>query len=275
VAGRTEPRRVRLVKGSHVVVPRLHAHDRGYIFQNADGRVCFAIPYQHDFTLIGTTDEDFRGDPTTVASSPAEERYLCGAVSRYLHKPVEPSHIVWRYAGVSPLLDDGTSKAQDATRDYLLALESPALLSVFGGKITTYRRLAEVAMTKLARFFPGMRATWTKGAALPGGDFPWDGISKVQGDLARRYPFLPEAMCRRLADTYGTLAGDLLGDARCIADLGRCLGADLTEREIDWLARHEWAQTADDVLWRRSKLGLRMQAPQVVALSERMAIALG
>ena len=154
--------------------------------------MCFAIPYEQDFTLIGTTDEDYHGDPWAVASSPDEERYLCGAVSEYLRARVDPADIVWRYAGVRPLLDDGASKAQEATRDYVLALEAPALLSVFGGKITTYRRLAEAAMAKLARLFPGMRGAWTAGVALPGGDFPWDGIEQVRGDLARRYPFLSD-----------------------------------------------------------------------------------
>jgi glycerol-3-phosphate dehydrogenase len=270
VVGRAEPRPIRLVKGSHIVVPRLHTHDRAYTFQNADGRVCFAIPYQDDFTLIGTTDEDFRGDPREAASTPAEESYLCDAVSAYLHRPVEPSHIVWRYAGVRPLLDQGAGKAQDATRDYVLELESPALLSVFGGKITTYRRLAEAAMAKLARFFPGMGGAWTAASALPGGDFPWNGIDQVRCALARRYPFLSPATTRRLVGAYGTRADDLLGDARRAEDMGHCFGAGLTEREVDWMSRNEWAGTTDDVLWRRSKLGLRMKPDQVVALRDHM-----
>jgi glycerol-3-phosphate dehydrogenase len=268
LVGEAEPRHIRLVKGSHIVVPRLTAHDRSYIFQNADGRVCFAIPYEQDFTLIGTTDEDYHGDPWAVASSPDEEHYLCGAVSEYLRARVDPADIVWRYAGVRPLLDDGASKAQEATRDYVLALEAPALLSVFGGKITTYRRLAEAAMRRLARLFPGMRGAWTAGAALPGGDFPWDGIEQVHAGLARRYKFLSDRTVRRLVRAYGTLAADMLGDARGVADLGRCYGADLTEREVDWLIRTEWARTAADVLWRRSKLGLRLNATEVDAFLE-------
>jgi glycerol-3-phosphate dehydrogenase len=271
VVGGVEPRRIRLVKGSHIVVPRLYAHERSYIFQNSDGRVCFAIPYEQDFTLIGTTDEDYHGDPATVASSPEEERYLCGAVSDYLRASVDPADIVWRYAGVRPLLDDGASKAQEATRDYVLTLEDPALLSVFGGKITTHRRLAEAAMAKLARLFPGMRGAWTAGVALPGGDFPWDGIDQVRADLARRYPFLSDATQRRLVCAYGTLAEDMLGDAGSVGDMGRCFGADLTEREVDWLSRTEWARTADDVLWRRSKFGLRFNAAEVDGFGDYLA----
>jgi len=271
VVSHPTPTRIRLVKGSHIVVRRLYPHDRSYIFQNADGRICFAIPYQDDFTLIGTTDEDFHGDPATVASTLAEEEYLCAAVSEYLRQPVDPAGIVWRYSGVRPLYDDGASKAQEATRDYVLELHAPShappVLSVFGGKITTYRRLAEAAMTKLAPFFPGLRGAWTAGAALPGGDFPWDGIGRLRDDLARRYPFLAETTHRRLVRAYGTLAAEMLGDARCLADLGRRFGADLTEREVDWLIRTEWARTADDILWRRSKLGLRFSATETGALA--------
>jgi glycerol-3-phosphate dehydrogenase len=270
VVGEAMPRRVRLVRGSHIVVPRLYGHDRSYIFQNADGRVCFAIPYEQDLTLIGTTDEDFHGDPADVASTVEEERYLCAAVSEYLRQPIDVADIVWRYSGVRPLLDDGASKAQEATRDYVLELEAPAdappLLSVFGGKITTYRRLAEAAMKKLARFFPGMRGDWTAGATLPGGDFAWDAIGTVREELCRRYPFLPYATSWRLVRAYGTLVADMLNDACSIADLGRSFGADLTEREVDWLVHTEWARTAEDVLWRRSKLGLRMADDEVVAL---------
>jgi glycerol-3-phosphate dehydrogenase len=268
VVGKTEPRRIRLVKGSHIVVPRLYMDDRSYIFQNADGRICFVIPYEQDFTLIGTTDDDFHGDPAMVVSSVEEERYLCGAASEYLRTAVDPADIVWRYAGVRPLLDDGASKAQEATRDYVLTLEEPALLSVFGGKITTYRRLAEAAMAKLARSFPGMRRPWTKGVALPGGDFPWDSVEQLCADLARRFPFLSDATRLRLVRAYGTMAAEMLGDARKGADMGRCLGADLTEREVNWLVRTEWARTTEDVLWRRSKLGLRFSAAEVGALDD-------
>ncbi len=275
VVGDTVTRCVRLVKGSHIVVPRLYAHDRCYLFQNADGRVCFVIPYQDNFTLIGTTDEDFRGDPGAAASTAEEETYLCGATGTYLRRAVNPADIVWRYAGVRPLLDDGTGKAQDATRDYVLELDAPAgeppVLSVFGGKITTFRRLAEAAMARLAPFFPGLQANWTARAALPGGDFQWDAIGTVQDELHRRYPFLSAATSRRLVRAYGTLAAGMLGDAHVAADLGRCFGADLTEREVDWLVRTEWACTAEDVLWRRSKLGLRFNAAEAATVDEYLA----
>ena len=269
--------RIRLVKGSHIVVPKLYAHDRCYIFQNADGRVCFAIPYHDDFTLIGTTDEDYTGDPAAVVPSVEEERYLCAAVSEYLHDPVDPASIVWRYAGVRPLRDDGASKAQEATRDYVLELQAQPgeapVLSVFGGKLTTYRRLAEAAMAKLTPFFPGMPGAWTAGASLPGGDFAYDGVEALREDLQRRYPFLTEPTARRLVRSYGTLAGEMLGDARAAADLGRVFGADLSEREVDWLVRCEWARSADDVLWRRSKLGLRFNPAEAQALEEYLARA--
>ena len=273
VIGRAEPQRIRLVKGSHIVVPRLYPHDRTYVLQNADGRVCFMISYEHDFTLIGTTDVDFEGDPSAVSSSAEEERYLCEAASSYLRVRVDPADIVWRCAGVRPLLDDGATKAQEATRDYVLVCEEPALLSVFGGKLTTFRRLAEAAMAELARFYPSMRGAWTAGVPLPGGDFPWDGGEQVQANLARRYPFLSDRMCRRLVRSYGTLATDMLGDARDVAALGSGFGADLTLREVDWLVRTEWAWTAEDILWRRSKLGLRVSPIETAALNEHVGHA--
>ena len=262
------PRRIRLVKGSHIVVPRLYDHDRSYIFQNADGRVCFVIPYEQDYTLIGTTDEDYTGNPAMVACSAAEERYLCGAVSAYLRAPVDPASIVWRYAGVRPLLDDGASAAQDATRDYTLVLEAPALLSVFGGKLTTYRRLAEAALAKRAPLFPGMDSAWTAAAPLPGGDLPWDGIAALTDSLAGRHQQISRVTIRRMVRAYGTLASDVLGDGHA---LGRALVADLTEREVEWLVGMEWARTADDILWRRSKLGLRATSAEVEALDRYLA----
>ena len=210
-----------------------------------------------------------------MTPSAEEEQYLCAAVSEYLRDPVDPASIVWRYAGVRPLRDDGASKAQEATRDYVLELEAAPgeapVLSVFGGKLTTYRRLAEAAMAKLAPFFPGMPGAWTAGPPLPGGDFPYDGVETVRADLQLRYPFLTEPAARRLVRSYGTLAGDMLGDARVAADLGRVFGAGLSEREADWLVRTEWARTADDVLWRRSKLGLWFSAADAQALAAHLA----
>jgi glycerol-3-phosphate dehydrogenase len=267
VLGHTAPARVRLVKGSHIVVRRLFAHDRCYIFQNRDGRICFAIPYEQDFTLIGTTDEDYAGDPSQVAISPAEETYLRDAVSAYLRRPIEAADIVWRYAGVRPLRDDGAGSAQETTRDYVLELQgTPPLLSVFGGKITTHRRLAESAMARLAPFFPGLRGNWTASASLPGGDFPWDGVAALRQVTQQRYAFLPDGMLHRLIRSYGTLIPDMLGDAARLEDLGICFGADLTEREVAWLHATEWARTAEDVLWRRSKLGLRFSPDETAAL---------
>ncbi len=272
VVGDNEPRRIRLVKGSHVVTHRLFEHDRAYIFQNSDGRICFAIPYQDDFTLIGTTDEDYTGDPACVSITPEEEAYLLAAVSDYFRRPVTSSDIVWRYAGVRSLQDDGTSSAQQATRDYGLDLKGePPLLSVFGGKITTFRRLAEAAMARLAPFFPGLRGSWTNAAPLPGGDFPFDGAPALRAALQRRYAFLAEPTARRLVRSYGTLASEMLGDAQSAEDLGCAFGADLTEREVSWLIRAEWAGSAEDVLWRRTKLGLRLSQREQSALAQWFA----
>jgi glycerol-3-phosphate dehydrogenase len=272
VVGQNAPARIRMVKGSHIVVKRLFTHDRCYILQNADGRICFAIPYQNDFTLIGTTDEDFDGDPADVAISGGEIDYLCRAVSAWFRHPVTPADVVWSYAGVRPLRDDGASKAQEATRDYVLELAgTPPVLTVFGGKLTTFRRLAEAAMDRLAPLFPGLKPRWTASAHLLGGDFPWDGFAALRDDLLRRYPFLAEPTATRLTRAHGTRAAALLGDARSLADLGRSFGAGLTERELDWLVRTEWARTAEDVLWRRSKLGLSVQPEDVTALEQHLA----
>ncbi len=261
---------VRLVQGSHIVVRRLYDHDRCYIFQNADNRIFFAIPYERDFTLIGTTDLDYTGDPKAVCISEAEIAYLCAGASEYFVKPVTPDMVVWTYSGVRPLFDDGASKAQAATRDYVLTLDAPegqaALLSVFGGKITTFRRLAEAALEKLAPHLPAATAQpagWTGKVKLPGGDFPINGFEAEVAGLRRDFPFLAASLASRLIRAYGTKARDLLGDARDSADLGRVLGADLTEAEVRYLARAEWARHAEDIVWRRSKLGLRMDAAQI------------
>ena len=268
VAHQDAPTRIRMVKGSHIVVPRQYEDSRCYIFQNADGRICFAIPYETDFTLIGTTDEDYTGDPAHPTLSAAEAEYLCAAVNAYFRTPISPADIVWSYSGVRPLRDDGASAAQEATRDYVLELAGePPLLSVFGGKITTYRRLAEAAMAKLAPSFPAMGADWTAHAALPGGDFAWDGVPALAASLAQAHPELDQRTSLRLAHAYGTRAAAMLQ-----APPGRDFGAGLSQREVDWLIRTEWATTAEDVIWRRSKLGLRMTADQVAVLDEAMRI---
>ena len=264
VVAQNAPTRVRMVKGSHIVTKRLFDGEKAFIFQNADGRVCFAIPYQQDFTLIGTTDEDYTGDPNAVAISPAEESYLLSAVNDYLSTQATASDIVWRYAGVRPLRDDGASKAQETTRDYVLELTgTPPVLSVFGGKITTYRRLAEAAMDRLAPFFPGLPGPWTAHATLPGGDFPWDGIGALTADLRHRHPSLIPSTARRLVHAYGTLAPDVPG--------GIDLGAGLTEGEVDWMMRHEYAHSVDDIIWRRSKLGLRLTTTETDRLARYLA----
>jgi glycerol-3-phosphate dehydrogenase len=271
--GENAPARIRMVKGSHIVVPRLFDHDRCYIFQNKDGRICFAIPYQDDFTLIGTTDEEYHGDPHEAAPTAEEEAYLCAAVGAYLRQPVDPASIVWRYAGVRPLRDDGASKAQEATRDYVLELtnDDPPLLSVFGGKITTHRRLAEAALTRLGRYFPNLSPKWTVAASLPGGDFPWDGAAGLQADLIRQHRFLSEKTARRLVRAYGTEAGTILGEAQGWDDLGRWFGGGLTQAEVDWLVSAEWAHSADDILWRRTKLGLRLSPAETRGLADYLA----
>lgn len=264
---------IRLVRGSHVVTKRLFDHDKAYFFQGTDGRIIFAIPYEEDFTLIGTTDQDHDGDPLDARCTEAEQDYLCKFASQYFAKPVTRDDIVWTYSGVRPLYDDGASSASAATRDYVLTLNTDGapILNVFGGKITTYRKLAEAAMAKIAPILKVTRPDWTAGVPLPGGDFPVDGVDALISDLAERYPFLDTFTARRLIRTYGTEAPAILGDAKTAADLGREFGAGLTEKELGWLMGNEYARTAEDVVWRRTKLGLRLSADQIAALDAWMA----
>jgi len=273
--GMNAPDKIRTVKGSHIVVEKLFDHDRAYIFQNADGRICFAIPYEQDFTLIGTTDADYQGEPGKVAISDAETDYLLSAASEYFQAPVTRANIRWTYAGIRPLYDDGASKAQDATRDYVLKLDQKAgeapLLSVFGGKITTYRRLAEAALEKLQPTFPTMKAPWTASGTLPGGDFPVNEFATQVGTLAKKYPFLELREARRLVRAYGTRAQHVMGNARAPEDLGRRFGPSLTEAEVRYLMDQEWATSAEDIVWRRSKLGLHMTTAEQSALEEFVA----
>jgi glycerol-3-phosphate dehydrogenase len=269
---------VRLVQGSHIVVPRLFDHDRAYMFQNPDGRIIFAIPYEGATTLIGTTDRDFSGDPAEVVASPEEIHYLCAAASEYFARPISPADVVWSFSGVRPLHDDDVRDAKAATRDYVLELDTMSarapLLSIFGGKITTYRRLAEAALEKLAPFLPPTRerrAGWTASTPLPGGGGPIGDAAASGAILARGYPFLAPAHANRLAAAYGDRAEFFLAGARSLADLGLSFGATLTEAEVRYLMVHEFAETADDVLWRRSKLGLAFSAAEVAALDRFMA----
>jgi glycerol-3-phosphate dehydrogenase len=269
VVGRNDPDKIRMVKGSHLVVDKLYDHDRCYIFQNGDGRICFAIPYEQDYTLIGTTDEDHKGDPGGPRISEAETDYLLAAVSEYFRRPVTRERIRWSYSGIRPLYDDGASKAQEATRDYVLKLDRPEggapLLSVFGGKITTFRKLAEAALEKIQPFFPGMGRPWTAGASLPGGDFAFDDVERRVSMLQREYSFMTPRNVRRMFRAYGTETEKIFDGARFIQNMGKRFGA-LTEREVEWLTGKEWARSADDILWRRSKLGLHMSQDEQAAL---------
>jgi glycerol-3-phosphate dehydrogenase len=260
--------RVRLVRGSHIVTRKLFDHDRSYILQGPDGRIIFAIPYETDFTLIGTTDQDHEGSPSEVHCTPGEIDYLCGFASDYFRKPVTSDDVVWTFSGVRPLYDDGAKSATAATRDYVLSLDAngPPLLNVFGGKITTYRRLTESALEKLAPFFPAIGGPWTAKAPLPGGDFPVDGVGVLTASLRQAYPFLSERWALRLVRAYGTQARDVLGNAANAADLGRDFGATLTEREVRWLMDEEYACDAEDVVWRRTKLGLKLSSEEIKAL---------
>ncbi len=269
--------KIRLVRGSHIVTRRLFEHDRCYFFQGADGRIIFAIPYEGEFTLLGTTDRDHDGEPSEARCTDAERDYLLAFASTYFEKSVTKEDVVWTYSGVRPLYDDGASSATQATRDYVLSLDAagdaPPLLNIFGGKITTYRRLAESAMAKLAPFFPKAGPAWTARVALPGGDFPHDGFDTLVDGLLRDHPFLAPAHARRLARAYGTEAAAILAGARSAADLGRDFGATLTEAELRWMMEKEYARTADDALWRRTKLGLRLSAEQKKSVGAFMAAA--
>lgn len=265
---------IRLVRGSHIVTRRLYDHDRCYFLQGEDGRIIFAIPYEGEFTLIGTTDQDHLGPPDTARCTEAEQEYLCAFASQYFRKPVTRADIVWTYSGVRPLYNDGASSATAATRDYVLSVdasEGAPVLSVFGGKITTYRKLAESALEKLQPFFAAMPGPWTARVALPGGDFSPQDTGRVIADLQRDYPFLGPDWALRLVRHYGLDARAILGHAACADDLGRDFGATLTEAEVVWLMDREWARTAQDVIWRRTKLGLRLSAEEVAALEEFMA----
>ena len=265
---------IRLVKGSHIVVPRLFDHDRAYLFQNADGRVVFAIPYEEAFTLIGTTDIDYRGDPGAPFPAPEEIIYLCRLASGYFRQPVTADQVVWSYAGVRPLYDDGASKAKDATRDYVVALDSPygeaPLLTVYGGKLTTYRRLAEEVMGRIARFFHPMKA-WTHETPLPGGEFPWDEVGIQVSRARQRWPFLSDTQAIRMVRAYGTRMHRIFGTADNLDAVGPVFGHGLTGAEVRYLMRFEWAETADDVLWRRTKLGLHLSSDEQAAVGRFMA----
>jgi len=267
--------KTRLVKGSHIVVPAIFDHGRAYIFQNADNRIIFAIPYERDFTLIGTTDVDFDGSPDEVNASAEEVAYLCSAASEYFREPITADDVVWSYSGVRPLFDDGSGTAQEATRDYVLDLQikegEPPVLNIFGGKITTYRRLAEEVLEKLKPYCGVFTRKWTAQSSLPGGDFAVDGLPALTIDLQNTYPSVDERVIQRYARSYGTRARDILGGVTGEDDLGRHFGGGLYQREVEYLIDKEWAISAEDILWRRTKLGLRLNKKETAVFEQWMS----
>ncbi|RDI27504.1 homodimeric glycerol 3-phosphate dehydrogenase (quinone) [Pseudacidovorax intermedius] len=283
-------RSLRLVQGSHIVVPRMFQHDHAYIFQNPDQRIIFAIPYQQDFTLIGTTDLELEGhDPRAGRITPGEIDYLCEQASRYFERAVTPADVVWTYSGVRPLLDDASGDPSAVTRDYLLErhIEAAPLLSVWGGKITTFRKLAEDAADAVGEMLNDRRPAWTETAPLAGGDLaswlpvesrrlpPDAQFERFVQEVQRRHPWLDAALARRWSRAYGTRIAQVLGDAAAMADLGAAVAPGVFERELRYLADEEWARTGDDVLWRRSKLGLHLDPSQreaVAAWMRRFAV---
>ena len=273
--GKNGAQNVRLVQGSHIVVRKLYDHDRCYFFQNSDGRIFFAIPYESEFTLIGTTDRDYHGDPKDVAITEEETDYLLKATNEYFAQSVGRDDIVWSYSGVRPLFDDGASAAQEATRDYVLKLDgdaaSGAVVNVFGGKLTTSRRLAESVLEKIEEVLGKKGPAWTKSATLPGGDFGPKSFDAELRRLGMDYPQMNAGLLRRMMRLYGTRAKAVLGTARSEADLGTHFGADLYAAEVDYLVANEWARTAQDILWRRTKLGLKVSAEDAARLEEYLA----
>lgn len=266
----TDP--VRLVRGSHIVVPQLFTHKRAYFFQNADGRIAFAIPYEENFTLIGTTDKDHEGSPGAARCTDAEAAYLCDIASGYFKKPISPDQIVWSFAGVRPLDDATDGVAANASRDYHIQVSHEgrraALINIYGGKITTFRKLSEEVVAEMAPYVELSGLPWTDHAPLPGGDFPFDGRADLVAKLTVDYPFLTQRQARRMAAAYGTICWRMLGQATCVADLGESFGAGLTELEVTWLCETEWAMTSEDILWRRTKCGLLMSEAEVSRLTQ-------
>jgi glycerol-3-phosphate dehydrogenase len=270
-------RGVKLVKGSHIVVPKLYDGDHAFMLQNPDRRIVFAIPYEGDYTLVGTTDEVWNEKPGKASISAGETAYLLETIGRYFDTTVAERDIRWTYAGIRPLYDDKSSNASAVTRDYVLDLDAgdgrAPMLSIFGGKITTYRKLAEHAMKELAQFFPHASGAWTAGAVLPGGDMPDADFDRFLRRLTTAHPALPAPLLRRLARAYGTRTERLIGAARTVADLGRCFGGNLYQAEIDYLVAHEWARSSEDILYRRSKLGLHTPAGTAEAIDAYLGTA--
>ena len=270
---RPAPKQIRMVKGSHIVVPRMDIGDHAYILQNRDGRIVFVIPYEDDFSLIGTTDVDYQGDPAAVSISTEETTYLLEVIRDHFRQPLNAEDIVWSFSGVRPLMEDESTTAQKASRDYSFELDAKAgsapLLSVFGGKITTYRKLAEAAVDSLVHFFPAAGPAWTRHAPLPGGDF--GDHQQLSAELASRFPWLPAQLRQRWVRTYGTLSLEWLSDCHSLEDLGAHFGKGLYAREVTYLVAQEWALTVEDILWRRTKLGLHLAQIDTRALDAFIA----
>ena len=262
---------VRLVKGSHIVVNKLYEHDKSYICQNKDGRIFFMIPYEDKFTLIGTTDIDHGQLAGQVEISEEEKLYICESASSYLKKEITTKDIIWSFSGVRPLYDDGASKAQEATRDYVVKAkeyESSLMINIFGGKITTYRRLSEKILNHIEAFLGKRGESWTNKSFLPGGDIEVDGQLALKNKLHANYPFFSEDTIKRLVRSYGTITLDIFGDADSLESLGEDFGSSLYEKEVIYLIEKEWARTADDILFRRSKLGLSLSKNEINQLDK-------
>jgi len=274
---RNPDERIRLVRGSHIIVPKMFETAQAYFCQNPDGRIFFAIPYEDDFTLIGTTDADHKGSLDNITATEQEIEYICESAAAYFKAKITPADVIYSYAGVRPLVDDGTGKPETASRGYHFDIETDnegtaPMLSIFGGKITTYRHLAESAIGKLSAYLPMLAGpSWTLESPLPGGDFPMEGASKLAEEFATEYPFLNTPVIRRLVRSYGTRAKIWLGKSQSIADLGQDFDHGLFAAEVDYLVAQEWATTAEDILWRRTKLGLRFTQDQVEALEIYLA----
>ncbi|WP_370227560.1 glycerol-3-phosphate dehydrogenase [Cognatishimia sp.] len=278
VAGINSSENIRLVRGSHIVTKRLYDHDKCYFFQGTDGRIIFAIPYEQDYTLIGTTDADHASFEETPTCSDEERDYLIQFANGYFKQKLTAEDVVWTYSGVRPLYNDGAANATAATREYVLRVNTDGgapILNVFGGKITTYRRLAEAALDEVGKFFPDLAAKWTAGVPLAGGDFAPDGVADLSQQIATRYPFLEDKHVTRLLRTYGTEVFDIYGAATTAADLGEDFGAGITAAELDWAMRREWVVNADDFLWRRTKLGLRLSSEQRARIGAYLEAASG
>lgn len=263
------PQNVRLVKGSHIVVPRIHDEKQAYMLQNSDQRIVFVIPFEEEFSLIGTTDIEHKGNPSDVKISDDEINYLVNITNEYFNKKISREDIVTTYSGVRPLLDDESDSAQAVTRDYTLELSDDnkhtPILSIFGGKITTYRKLSEAAINKVSQYFPNIGPAWTKFKALPGGNF--DNKTSLQAELKNKYPWLTSSLIVRYVRSYGSYTHKLLEGAENETALGKCFGKDLYAKEIDYLIDNEWALTVEDVIWRRTKRGLYLSAEEIENLS--------